>query len=373
MHGRLLIVDDEVAQMQALCNTLQAEGYQTTGFSSAREALASLTADSYDLLLTDLMMPEMDGIALLDSARQIDIDIAGIVMTGHATIDTAVRAMRAGALDYIQKPFRLNVILPVISRALDLRRLRLENAALLERERQTLLDLESANKELQAANRDLESFSYSVSHDLRAPLRAIRGFTDMYLEEFGSAVAPGGRSLLDQVVRGGQRMDRLIEDLLQFCRFSRQPLVKIPINLGELVQHVAGELLAMNSGRKVDLRISELPTINGDPSLLQQVFVNLLSNAFKFTREREVAVVEVKATERDGETVISVCDNGAGFEMKFASKMFGVFQRMHSADQFEGTGVGLSIVQRIIERHGGRIWAEGIVGEGARFHFTLGE
>src|SRR5437879_1102695 len=157
--GRLSIVDDEKAQMKALCHTLETEGYSTTGYSSASEALAALRAGAFELLLTDLMMPEMDGISLLNAARQVDADLAGIVMTGHGTIDTAVKAMQVGALDYILKPFRLNVILPVIARALDVRRLRIENAALQERERQYIYELEAANK-------DLESFSYSVSHDL---------------------------------------------------------------------------------------------------------------------------------------------------------------------------------------------------------------
>jgi len=166
---RLLIVDDEAAQMRALCDTLGAEGYVTHGFNSAQQALAALRPDEFDLLLTDLMMPEMDGITLIDAARRIDPTLGAIVMTGHGTIDTAVQAMQVGALDYILKPFKLNVILPVISRALDVQRLRRENAELQEREQRR-------SEELAAAYQDLESFSYSISHDLRAPLRTIESY-----------------------------------------------------------------------------------------------------------------------------------------------------------------------------------------------------
>jgi len=362
--GRLLIVDDEKAQKKALCHTLETEGYSTTGYSSARDALAALRAGAFELLLTDLMMPEMDGISLLNAARQVDADLAGIVMTGHGTIDTAVKAMQGGALDYILKPFRLNVVLPVIARALDVRRLRIENAALQERERQYVSELESAN-------RDLEAFSYSVSHDLRAPLRAITGFCDIYMTEFTASIPEEGSRMLGHVVDGARRMDRLIEGLLAFCRFSRQPLAKRPVALDEVVQGVVADLRTREGERALELRIDKLPECQGDPLLLGQVFVNLLSNAFKFTRGRAAPAIEVGSIEQAGELIVFVRDNGAGFDMKYASKLFGVFQRLHSADEFEGTGVGLSIVQRIIQRHGGRIWAESAPDRGATFFFTL--
>ena len=362
--GRLLIVDDEKAQMRALCHTLDMEGYSTTGFSSAREALAALRAGTFELLLTDLMMPEMDGISLLNAARQVDADLAGVVMTGHGTIDTAVKAMQVGALDYILKPFRLNVILPVIARALDVRRLRLDNAALQERERQYISELETAN-------RDLEAFSYSVSHDLRAPLRAITGFCDIYMTEFAAGIPEEGSRMLGHVVEGARRMDRLIEGLLAFCRFSRQPLAKRPVALDRVVEGVVADLRTREGERTVELRVDQLPECQGDPLLLEQVFVNLLSNAFKFTRGRAPAVIEVGSVRQAGELILFVRDNGAGFDMKYANKLFGVFQRLHSADEFEGTGVGLSIVQRIIQRHGGRIWAESAPDRGAAFFFTL--
>jgi hypothetical protein len=361
---RLLIVDDEVAQMKALCNTLEMEGYVTTGYSSARQALATLRAGEVDLLLTDLMMPEMDGISLLKAAREVDGNLAGIVMTGNGTIDTAVKAMQHGALDYILKPFKLSTVLTVLARAFEVRQLRLDNAALQERERGYIAELEAANK-------DLEAFSCSVSHDLRAPLRTITGFCDMYLTDHGENIPAAGRQMLDRVLNGARRMDRLIEDLLSFSRYSRQPLLKGPVKLDAMVRKVVEELELREPGRAVEWRIDPLPQCHGDASLLQQVMTNLLANAFKFTRQRNPAIIEVGCSGVDGEAVLFVRDNGAGFDMRYVDKLFGVFQRLHSANDFEGTGVGLSIVQRIIQRHGGRIWAQSEPDRGATFFLTL--
>jgi len=326
-------------------------------------------------VLTDLMMPEMDGIELFRAARAVDPDIAGVIMTGHGTIDTAVEALQIGALDYVLKPFRLNVILPVIARALEIRNLRIENIALQRREREQAL-------ELAAAYRDLESFSYSISHDLRSPLRAIRGMTGIYLEEAGDTVTQSGRARLDQVVRGAERMDQMIEDLLRFCRLSRMPPSRHRIDLNAVARRVVRELQAADPQRDVDVRIDPLPDCQGDPGLIEQVVANLLSNAFKFTKDRSDARVElgsyrVKADAPNDknapdEQVYFVRDNGAGFNMQYADKLFGVFQRLHSQDQFPGTGVGLSIAKRILERHGGRIWADSAPGQGATFLFVVG-
>jgi two-component system sensor histidine kinase/response regulator len=362
--GRLLIVDDEIPQMEALCNTLRIEGYLTSGYSSPRLALETLQAGQFDLVLTDLMMPEMDGIELLNGVRHIDSSLSGVIMTGHGTIDTAVKAMQIGALDYVVKPFRLNVILTVLARALDLRRLRLENGALQERERVYIAELEAANKQL-------ETFSSSVSHDLRAPLHTITGFCDLYLTQFEQSIPDEGRQLLNHVVNGAKRMNVLIEDLLRFCRLSRQSLVKCPIQIEQMVKRTLADLQAGAGERHIELRLGQLPNCEADPSLLEQVFVNLLSNAFKFTRHRNPAEIEIGSFERHGEVILFVRDNGAGFDMKHAGKLFGVFQRLHSTSEFEGTGVGLSIVQQIVTRHGGRIWVDSSPNEGTSFYFTL--
>ncbi|HJS90059.1 MAG TPA: response regulator [Steroidobacteraceae bacterium] len=362
--ARLLIVDDEEAQLRALCDTLKLEGFAPTGFSSPREALSKLQPDDFDLLLTDLMMPGMDGIELLQAAQRIDADLAAIVMTGHGTIDTAVKAMQAGALDYIRKPFRLNQMMPVIARALETRRLRRVNRELEQR-------VLERTRELEIANRDLEAFSFSVSHDLRAPLRIIQGFCELFIEDFGPQVPEDGRALLKRIEGGAQRMSRLIEDLLNFSRAGRRALELTRIAMSELVRSVVAELAEPSPSRQVQIEIADLPDAWGDPALIRQVLVNLLSNALKFTSTRPCARIELTSTDHEGQHVYRIADNGVGFDEAYAHKLFGVFQRLHSEEEFAGTGIGLSIVKRIIERHGGRIWAEGRLNEGATFSFIL--
>jgi signal transduction histidine kinase len=362
--AQLLIVDDEAPHLKALCDTLKDQGYVTTGFASAKEALAALNKQKFDLVLTDLLMPEMDGIDFLRAALEIDPQLVGIMMTGHGTISTAVEAMQVGALDYILKPFKLNAIVPVLSRALAVRQLRLENAALQQR-------VSERTAELEAANKELEAFSYSVSHDLRAPLRAVGGFAQMLRSESESHLSEREKQLLDKICSSAAQMRELIEGLLNLSRLGRQPLSKQPTNLNDLVRQVLDELSKEREGRKVEVRVAALPDCVGDPSLLKQVFVNLLANAFKFTRGMKEATIEVGCLSQNGESVYFVRDNGAGFDMQYAGKLFGAFQRFHSHEQFAGTGVGLSIVQRIIHRHGGRIWAEAEVDKGATFYLTL--
>ncbi len=371
LQPRILIVDDEVRQMTALCDTLRDYGYEVVGFSSSAAALTALKDTKFDLLLTDLMMPEMDGIGLLRAAHDVDPNLVGIMMTGHGTIDTAVEAMKAGALDYILKPFKLSAVIPVMSRAMTVRRLRLENIALEQKVREHSAALEATNSALGSANKELEAFSYSVSHDLRTPLRHIDGFSQLLRKGYAEQLPPAAQDLLQNIIDGAQRLGVLIEDLLNFSRLSRQPLVKRKVDISQLVQQVLAELQGDLKGRQVAFRVGPMAECLGDVSLLKQVFVNLLSNALKFTRQREEAVIEISCDSQCSEFLFSVRDNGAGFDMQYAGKLFGVFQRLHRADQFEGTGVGLSIVQRIIHRHGGRIWAEAEVDKGATFHFTL--
>ncbi|MBL6750036.1 MAG: response regulator [Nevskia sp.] len=370
-QARILVVDDEVAQMRALCDTLRDHVEEIVGFSSAEAALEAMRDTYFDLLLTDLMMPGMDGITLLRAAQQRDPDLVAIIMTGAGSIGTAVEAMKAGALDYILKPFKLSAILPVLSRALALRNLRLENARLQRSVQERTAELEVANRELQAANRELEAFTHSVSHDLRAPLRSVIGFVEILEDDFSSQWTDEVRELFRHVTGSARRMNDLITDLLHFAQVSRKPLNVRAVDLDDLVREVLEELSPAVGGRRVELRIDGLPPCRGDPSLLRQVFVNLISNAFKYSRNKETALIEVGCRRQENEAVYFVRDNGAGFDMSYAKNLFGVFQRMHREDEFEGTGVGLSIVQRIVQRHGGRIWAQAEPDKGAAFFFTL--
>jgi PAS domain S-box-containing protein len=240
--------------------------------------------------------------------------------------------------------------------------------------------------ELEAANDELEAFSYSVSHDLRAPLRAIDGFSQAVLEDYGPQLPDEGRRYLQTVREGAQRMGVLIDDLLTFSRLSRLPLNKGAVETDELVRAVLEDLNSQRAGRQIDVTVGELPVCQGDPALLEHVWINLLSNAFKYTRGREKAVIEVgcirgpvsgpaegEPGKGKDENVYFVRDNGTGFDMRYADKLFGVFQRLHRTEEYEGTGVGLAIVQRIVHRHGGRVWADAAVDRGATFYFTLEE
>jgi PAS domain S-box-containing protein len=225
--------------------------------------------------------------------------------------------------------------------------------------------------QLEVANKELEAFSYSVSHDLRAPLRAVDGFSQAVLEDYGAQLPEEGRQDLQTIRRGAQKMGQLIDDLLTFSRLSRLPLSKSAVDTGKLVRSVLGELNYKQKGRQIDVRIAELAPCQADPALLKQVWINLLSNALKYTGKRESSVIEIGCAQEKGQNVYFVRDNGTGFDMQYAHKLFGVFQRLHRMEDYEGTGVGLAIVQRVIHRHGGRVWAEAAVNSGATFYFTL--
>ncbi len=364
--GHLLIVDDERALMVALRDTLRDEGYRVTGVTSGAEALAAMQQAEFDLVLTDLVMPKLDGIALLHAMLAIDPHLAAIIMTGHGSIPTAVVAMQAGAIDYVLKPIRLNALVPALERALTVRRLRVKNAELERRVRERTAELEAANKELDA-------FTSSVSHDLRTPLRTITGFADILLRRHAGTLPPEARRHIELIHAGADEMAHLIEGLLEFSRLGKQALAPEPVDLGALCREVFASLERERHGRRIDLRLQPLPAAHGDRVLLRQVLINLLSNAIKFTRTRDPAVIEVGVVAGKGEInpVFFVRDNGVGFDMRDAEKLFGVFQRLHHAHEFEGTGVGLATVRRIIERHGGRIWTEGATDAGATFFFTL--
>jgi len=240
----------------------------------------------------------------------------------------------------------------------------------LERYRSHLEELVDARTAaLQQALREQEAFSYSVSHDLRAPLRAINGFSEILLDSEQAVLSEEGKTLLDRVARNASRMGELIDDILEYSRSSRQEMAPREIDLRELVERVVDELLPAYPDARVD--IGPLPSVRGDATMLAQVMQNLVGNALKFSAKCEKPDVEIGLTMADGERVFFVRDNGAGFDMQYSAKLFGMFQRMHHESQFPGTGVGLAIVKRLIERHGGRIWAEAAPGKGATFHFTL--
>jgi two-component system, sensor histidine kinase and response regulator len=372
---RLLVVDDEAAQMHALRDTLRSRGYTTAGFTSPQAALEALRQEHFDLILTDLTMPEMDGIEFLTAARATDNDLVGIVMTGHGSIDTAVAAMKAGALDYILKPFTLRTMLPVIDRALTIRNLRAENLQLRQAEemiRRMNEDLErrvdERTRQLTDANSELEAFSHSVSHDLRAPLRSLDGFAQLLSDEYGGLLSERGQEYVRHISDASRQMRSLIEDLLRLSQVNAVQLERRDFDLSQMVQSIFDELRRREPQRTIETDIEQAVMCNADPALLRIALQNLLGNAWKFTGKVTAPRIAFGAVPGQG---YFIEDNGAGFDAEAAAEMFAPFRRLHHESEFPGTGIGLSIVQRIIRKHGGVIRAEGVVGKGARFTFSL--
>jgi len=331
--------------------------------------LVRLSAGDIDAVLLDLSLPDSRGSETFTRAKAHAPDIAMILLTSSGEEAVALNMVKEGAQDYLPKTqVNAGLLSRAIRCAIERKRVDREIRKLNEElERR----LQAHTAELEAAYKELKTFSFSISHDLRAPLQGITFSSQILLQEYATQIPAEAQRFLRIVYDGAQEMGRLIEGLLNFSRLGRRPITKQPVKLAGLVQEVLDELSQECKGRKVEVRLGYLPDCVGDPAFLKQVFMNLLSNAFKFTRGREQALIEVDCREQQAESVYFVRDNGAGFDMQYASKLFGVFQRLHPSSEFEGTGMGLSIVQRIIQRHGGRIWAEAEVGKGAIFYFTL--
>ena len=354
---RILWADDN-ADMRDYVRRLLADRYDVLAVPDGLAALAAARDKSPDLVLTDVMMPRLDGFGLL---RELRIDartrtIPVILLSARAGEESTVEGLEAGADDYLAKPFSARELLARVRTHLELARVRREWA----------IELEQANKEL-------EAFSYSVSHDLRAPLRSINGFSKALLDEYGEKLDERACHYLDRIRAGTQRMSALINDLLNLSRMTRTPLRKESISLTELARGVVAELHTREPSRNVAIEIADGLSARGDKRLITIALVNLLGNAWKYTAKRPETQIAFGRENKGNEAVFYVRDNGAGFDMAYAGKLFAPFQRLHLDSEFEGTGIGLATVQRIISRHGGRIWTEAAVDEGATFFFTLGD
>jgi signal transduction histidine kinase len=364
-QARLLVVDDEAPQLEALCTVLGEEGHAVVACATPDEALEALRQQRFDVMLSDLNMPRIDGIELMRQAIAIDPDMVPLLMTGQGSIPSAVEAMKVGALDYVLKPFRMSAIRPVLDRALAMHRLKADNRALQEAVAQR-------NAQLEAANQELDAFAARIAHDLRGPLLGMLGFARIVQERNVERLEPASVGYLQRIISSGERADRMTHDLLGFARLGNSPLTKRSVDLAELVRAARHNVEATACGRSVDWRIAPLPTVHGDASLLEQVFVNLLSNALKYTGKREQACIEVgaQACAQAGHR-IWVRDNGVGFDPSYAARLFSPFQRLHRTEDFEGNGMGLANVRRIVERHGGTVSAESSPGQGATFSVWL--
>jgi two-component system sensor histidine kinase/response regulator len=357
----VLMVDDVDANLVVLDALLAPLPCRRIAASNGNEALRQLLKNEFAVVLLDVQMPEMDGYEVARLARDNPAtrEIPIIFVTAmYPTEESAMRGYGTGAFDFLFKPINSGILRAKVKVFLDLflsrRRLREEIAA----HKETL--------------RELESFSYSVSHDLRAPLRPLDGFSQILLASYGDKLDDQGRHYLQRIRAGAQRMDQLINDLLELSRISKKPSVRADVDLSAMVSAVFDELRAGDGGRHVDVVVQPDVRAECDPGLLRIVFENLARNAWKFTHKRPQARIEFGRSIEGSATVYFVRDDGVGFDPSFGHKLFRPFQRLHKATDFEGTGIGLAIVDRIITRHDGQIWAESALDHGATFSFTLG-
>jgi hypothetical protein len=364
----ILLVDDKPQNLSVLESILDHPDYRLTKAKSAQEALVALFATDFALIVLDVQMPETSGfeLAQLIKERKRTRDIPIIFVTAHYAEDEHVLSgYSAGAVDYLTKPINPAILKSKVAVFAELYR---KTKALNESNRA----LQARNHELLAVNKELEAFSYSVSHDLRAPLRHVSGFIQALRERAEEDLDDEARRYLNKVQHAASDMGKLIDHLLAFSRMGRSELRVASVDMNELLQRVRDDLQPETQGRHIEWRLAKLPKVEADASLMRQVWTNLLSNAVKYTRPRDPARIEVGCEDSSrGEFVFFVRDNGVGFDMKYADKLFGVFQRLHRPQEFEGTGIGLANVRRIINRHGGQTWAEGKLNAGTTISFTL--
>jgi two-component system NtrC family sensor kinase len=383
---KVLAVDDSPTYLHALAETLRADGYDVVLAASGEEALEMLGVQSVDCVLLDLLMP---GIGGEETCRRIKMapnvrDTPVVMLTALEDRDTMIRGLGAGADDFIAKSSDSAVVKARVLAQIRRKQFEDENRQIRERllrKEHEVAEARSARalaetraqlmEDLECKNRELEAFSYSVSHDLRAPLRAIHGFSRIVLAEHADQLSEEGREYLRRICAAVERTGQLVDALLSLSRFTLVDLHRQPTDLAAIARSVATQLRATEPERDVRFTIPEELEVEGDPSLLRALLENLLGNAWKFTRKRVPALIELGVIGERGAPVYMVRDNGAGFDMGYASKLFAPFQRLHAASEFAGTGIGLATVKRIVDRHGGRIWAEAAVDRGTTIHFTL--
>ena len=383
---RVLAVGAAAEPDGALSEALRQEGYDVAHARTGAEALDLLAAQPVHCVLADGALPGSGALELCRRIKQAPTlrDVPFILLTGADDGASAVEALAAGADDCVAAGSAGDLMKARVTAQLRRRQLedeaRRTRAELFQREldatearaaRQVAASRAALVAELERKNRELEAFSYSVSHDLRAPLRAVDGFSRLLAEEHGAALPPEGLDYLDRVRGAARRMGELIDDLLELSRVGRAALTRAPVDLSALARAVGADLAARTPERAVELVVAETPPAPVDERLMRVVLENLLGNAWKFSAKTAAPRIEFRGDLADGVLRYAVADNGSGFRMKYAARLFQPFQRLHTEAEFPGTGVGLATVHRIIDRHGGRIWAESEPGRGATFHFTL--
>jgi two-component system, NtrC family, sensor kinase len=382
---KILAVDDSETYLQQLAEILRADGYEVVLARSGEEALQLLAVQPVDCVLVDLMMPGIGGRETCQRVKNSPgiRDIPVVMLTAVDDRNAMIQGLGAGADDYIAKSSDFDLLRARL--LAQIRRKQFEDETRRIREQLLRAELEAVEAriaretaeeraklvaELQAKNEELESFSYSVAHDLRAPLRSIDGFGLALLEDYADKLDDDGKQYLAYVRESAQQMSQLIDDMLALAQVTRGEFERAPVDLTRIARTVGAELARAAPQRQIDFIVADGLVAEGDARLLTIALENLLGNAWKYTGARERARIEVGALDDESRTFF-IRDDGAGFDMAYADKLFGMFQRLHARSEFEGTGIGLATVQRVIRRHGGKIWADAAVGQGATFFFTL--
>lgn len=392
---KILLVDDQADNLLSAGAVLETLGEEVVKAESGREALRQLLDQDFAVIVLDVMMPEMDGFetAALIRQRERSRHTPIIFLTALGRSEEHIKqGYTLGAVDYLGKPFVPEILRTKVSVFVELHRksgLLAHQSKLLERQNSELQEaihrswraeeeikalnrhLERRIAELNDLNHELETFSYTVSHDLRGPLSRIAGFSKALLESYRDQLDDRGRQYLDRIDHSANRMNDLVEDLLNFSRLTRLEMNEQYVNLSAIVRALSLELAVRDPQRQVEFVIPDGVAAWGDPTLLRAALLNLLENSWKFTRKHATTRIEFGMTETPQGRAYFLRDDGAGFDMAQAGRLFNPFQRLHKDSDFEGTGIGLATVDRIIRRHGGRIWAEGEIERGAAFYFTL--
>jgi len=386
---KILHLEDSIRDSELIHSLIESGiiGYEYFLADNEKDFKNFLETENIDIILSDYSLPDYNGNEALKVAREKYSYMPFIFVSGAMGEDAAINAMLNGATDYVLK-HKLDRLIPAIIRAMkeheleiqrkqaeiDLKEkneeIKAQNEKYIQINKELLLQYEEKEKQV-TANKELEAFSYSVSHDLRAPLRHIGGFVDLLSKNNSSQLDETGLRYLNTISESTREMGNLIDALLTFSRFSRAELQRTKINSKNMVTRLFKSLSDDYNGRNIEFNISELPDAMGDENLINQVWVNLISNALKYSRNKEKTIIDIGGKIENDKTIYFIKDNGAGFDMKYADKLFGVFQRLHKARDFEGIGIGLANVNRIITRHGGKCWAEGEVGNGATFFFNV--
>ena len=352
-RAKVIVIDDKEVNLRLMRAYLQAEPYDVVTFDDAEVALQKIEREPPDLILLDLMMPVLDGFAVLELLKDSTPRVPVIVITGLDERDARLRALDAGARDFLTKPVdRLELLI------------RVRNMVALKQAGDALA---RALGQLESANRDLNAFAGGLAHDLQQPITTIAAFAQV-IQRRSSALAPDDLSHLQRILAAADSARRMIRGLLEFARLGQKKIELKPVDLNAVVNEARSALSHETDGRSVAWHTSHLPVVRGDPALLLLAFVNLLSNAVKYSRTRAAPAITVDWHPESGAGyAVRIVDNGVGFDMAHAQRLFSPFERLHSAAEFEGTGMGLANVRRIMERHGGTVRAEAVAGEGATF------